>query len=345
MTQEGSEERGLVAAGEMAVGFVIPASTIRERVAELQEFVREYMNEGEDYGTIPGTAKPTLFKPGAEKLCDVYGLQRLVDVTNRVEDWDDGFFHYEVRADLVSMQTGLTVAQGYGSCNSKESRYRWRTLNRTCPECSKETIIKGKEEYGGGWLCWKKKGGCGATFDDTDDVITSQPVGKIENDDPFTLVNTILKMAKKRALVDAVLSATRSSGLFTQDMEDIVDGQYREVPAPAADGDVPFDAGPPAAPAKKKAKPKTKAQQNKDAATEPVPEDVQKAWNGLWAQANDIFGDAPTAQVHDLFGIPRLEGALKKHALQLARENDAELADVIIGLKMEMVALAKAAAK
>jgi len=35
-----------------------------------------------------------------------------------------------------------------------------------CPTCHKEnTIIKGKPEYGGGWLCYSKKGGCGAKFD------------------------------------------------------------------------------------------------------------------------------------------------------------------------------------
>ena len=39
--------------------------------------------------------------------------------------------------------------------------------------------------------------------------------------DPYSLINTMLKMAKKRALVDAVLSATRSSDLFTQDLEDM----------------------------------------------------------------------------------------------------------------------------
>ena len=33
--------------------------------------------------------------------------------------------------------------------------------------------------------------------------------------------HTMLKMAKKGTLVDAVLSATRSSDLFTQDMEDL----------------------------------------------------------------------------------------------------------------------------
>lgn len=44
---------------------------------------------------------------------------------------------------------------------------------------------------------------------------------KYKNQDAFSICNTILKMAKKRALVDAVLSATRTSGLFTQDIEEL----------------------------------------------------------------------------------------------------------------------------
>src|SRR5690606_38916844 len=46
---------------------------------------------------------------------------------------------------------------------------------------------------------------------------------KIQNRDPYTLVNTLQKMAIKRALVGATLQATGASGLFTQDEEDIVD--------------------------------------------------------------------------------------------------------------------------
>jgi hypothetical protein len=214
------ETKALILAPE----FVVPAEKIAARITELQSFVHQYMVEGEDYGTIPGTPRPTLYKPGAEKLCDVYGFQRLFDVMNRVEDWDKGLFHYEVRAALIDARTGLVVAQGLGSANSKEARYRWRQSERKCLGCGQSAIIKGKAEYGGGWVCYKKKGGCGATYADDDPQITEQSVGRIENDDPFTLVNTLLKMAKKRALVDAVLSATRSSGLFTQDIEDFIEG-------------------------------------------------------------------------------------------------------------------------
>ena len=50
-----------------------------------------------------------------------------------------------------------------------------------CPECGQPTIIKGKEEFGGGWLCWKKEGisgGCGAKFD-------YDPLAKFRTDLPL----------------------------------------------------------------------------------------------------------------------------------------------------------------
>ena len=54
--------------------FAISLEEANRRVKMLQEFVRDHMVEGEDYGVIPGTqAKPTLFKPGAEKLNAIFG--------------------------------------------------------------------------------------------------------------------------------------------------------------------------------------------------------------------------------------------------------------------------------
>jgi hypothetical protein len=211
----------------------------KERLRELQQFVRDVMVEGEDYGVIPGTDKPALYKPGAEKLCEIYGLAAVPVVTERVEEWERGFFHYEVRCDLISKRTGNVIGSGLGSCNSWEPKYRWRDKLRACPRCGAETIIKGKQEYGGGWLCWKNKGGCGAKFEDADPSITGQTIGRTENPDPAGLVNTFLKMAKKRALVDAVLSVTRSSALFTQDEDQIEAAPPRRAaaaPKPASGG-------------------------------------------------------------------------------------------------------------
>lgn len=52
--------------------------------------------------------------------------------------------------------------------------------------------------------------------------VNNQPV-KEENADIADTYNTVLKMAKKRALVDAVKSTTAASDIFTQDVEDLPD--------------------------------------------------------------------------------------------------------------------------
>jgi hypothetical protein len=42
-----------------------------------------------------------------------------------------------------------------------------RQSNPACPKCgTNEHVIKGKEEFGGGWLCWKNRGGCGEKWQD-----------------------------------------------------------------------------------------------------------------------------------------------------------------------------------
>lgn len=204
---------------------VMNIQAAKQRLEEFQEFVKGYLVPDEDYGTIPGTQKPTLFKPGADKLCELYGLADDYAIEARVENYgmEPPLFDYTIKCTLLARRDSRLVGTGFGSCNSWEGKYRYRDARRKCPLCGKEAIIKGKEEYGGGWLCFKKKDGCGAKFLDGDKAIEGQESGKVANDDICTLKNTILKMAKKRAKIDAVIAVTRSSGIFTQDMDDIVD--------------------------------------------------------------------------------------------------------------------------
>lgn len=195
----------------------------------LASYVRQHMIEGADFGVIPGTQKPTLLKPGAEKLVDLFRCTPIFEIIERVEDWDKPLFHYLFRVRIESRESGLVVAEGFGSANSREGRYRWRNGERLCPKCGKPTIIKGKAEFGGGWICFAKKGGCGAKFSNGDKAVEGQEIGRVENDDIFTLTNTILKMAKKRALVDAAIALARCSDIFTQDVEDL--GSDEPIPA------------------------------------------------------------------------------------------------------------------
>lgn len=218
---------------------IMDLEVAKARLEQFRRFIADYMVDGEDYGEIPGTGvkcecgknpdcpycrgtgfkkKKTLLKPGSDKLCELYGLSDSYRIIDRLVDFDRGLFDYEIECTLS--RDGFVVATGLGSCSSFEGKYRWRDSKRVCPQCGQETIIKGKSEYGGGWLCFKNKGGCGAKYDDNDPAITEQQLGRIENDDIATLKNTILKMAKKRAKIDATLSATRSSGVFTQDIGD-----------------------------------------------------------------------------------------------------------------------------
>ena len=221
------EEKAIVVARPVAMtGDLV---TMKARYQTLVQATREVLRDGVDYGVIPGTGgAKTLLKPGAEKLSTLFGLRPTFRLQDALEDWDGGRFHYRYRCILLDA-AGQVFADAEGSCNSLEKKYRWRDRPLTCPTCGQETIIKGRAEYGGGWLCWKKRGGCGAKFQDGDQAVEGQETGRIENPEPYDLVNTLQKMAQKRALVAAVLVATGASEFFTQDMEDLVDATYTDV--------------------------------------------------------------------------------------------------------------------
>ena len=196
-----------------------------QAIKAFQDACHQHMVLDHDYGVIPGTGtKPTLLKPGAEKILRLFNPP-LVDMYDIVahEDWDKPLFHYRISCRLYVVGTHplVQVGEGLGECNSMESKYRWREQSRSCPICGAEAIIKGKAEFGGGWLCFRKKGGCGSKWDKGATVIEDQKVGRVENDDIFSQVNTLLKMAKKRALVDAALSVGRLSEIFTQDLDEL----------------------------------------------------------------------------------------------------------------------------
>ena len=214
---------------------LMPALSIQQAVDRyelLTQFVGKLMKAGADFGEIPGTNKPTLLKPGAEKLLTFFGLTKRFTILEKMEDWrgvetGEPFFYYLYRCGLYNGDQ--LIAESDGSCNSFESKYRYRKAERVCPACGKAAIIKGKAEYGGGWLCFKKKDGCNAKFDDGDPEIEGQQVGRVANPDIADQVNTIQKMAQKRALIAATLLAVNASQFFTQDIEDMaIEGEIIE---------------------------------------------------------------------------------------------------------------------
>jgi hypothetical protein len=211
---------------------LMPVMDIEQAVArrdQLVQYVKQIMVEGTDYGKIPGTGdKNVLLKPGAEKLTTFFGLTVRFETQEKVEDWtgrdhgDEPFFYYRFSCQLY--QGDRLIVEADGSCSSFESKYRYRRDQRACPSCGENAIIKGREDWGGGWVCWNKRGGCGAKFKDGDQSIESQAVGRVANPDVADQVNTVLKMAQKRALIAATLLGVNASEFFTQDLEDFEPG-------------------------------------------------------------------------------------------------------------------------
>lgn len=178
------------------------------------------MVRGTDYGVIPGTnTKPTLLKPGAEKLCRLFGLSADIKLVYSVEDFTgkehgEPLFYYRYRCILTWQEQLIATCEG--SCNSWEKKYRYREEKPTCPKCGETAIRKSESEF----YCWRKIGGCGAKFALNFEAIASQKIGLVPNVEIFDQINTLQKMAQKRALVGGVLIATGASEFFTQDLED-----------------------------------------------------------------------------------------------------------------------------
>jgi len=197
----------LARADEMSIHDVIA------QVHKVQELMRLVMREGEHYGVIPGTDKPTLLKPGAEKLCLTFRLNPDYPIAEKIETPE--LVTVTVKCVLTHIPTGQVWASGLGSCNSREKKYRWIGVPMDPqPTWNEQEQLKAagkgfRKKINGKWMFMER----------------------VENDNAFEFSNTITKMAAKRALIAAVLNATAASDIFTQDMEDDAAGAATGAPA------------------------------------------------------------------------------------------------------------------
>lgn len=196
-----------------------------KQVEIVQEVMNKVMVDGQHYGVIPGCGnKPSLLKPGAEKLNLTFRLRPVVNKANgdiTIDDMGNMHREYTVIVHLMA-GTDLEIATGVGSCSTMESKYRYRRGEAELEDTGepipsdytdnkqayrKRGFRAKKDEESGEWKWMKIKAGTGS--------------GKVENPDLADVYNTCLKMAKKRALIDAVLNGTAASDIFTQDLEDM----------------------------------------------------------------------------------------------------------------------------
>lgn len=98
---------------------------VKHLIEEVEGLVKEHMREGIDYGTIPGTPKPTLYKPGAERLMRFFGMGSVVEQVRCIEDWKEGLFYYQYRVGVGPItENGIVpIAWCEGSANSRERKW------------------------------------------------------------------------------------------------------------------------------------------------------------------------------------------------------------------------------
>ena len=202
--------------GELSVDAVLG------RLEKVQDLMRRAMAKGIDYGQIPGTnSKPTLLKPGAEKLCVMF---RLAPRYTTIKHFQEGHLTVETTCQILDSNEGF-LGEASAMASTRETKWAYRKSERTCPECSKAALIKESAQYVQapnvpGWLCWKKKDGCGFKFAPNDSRITGQQVGRVPNEDLADSYNTVLRIAEKRAYIAAVRLVTGSSALFDEEGPD-----------------------------------------------------------------------------------------------------------------------------
>lgn len=151
-------------------------NALKQRYDMFRKLQKEVLEENIDYGFPAGQKspdqKPSLYKSGAEKLSQLFGLVPEFIELKSVEERN--FVMYKFRCELRT-QDGRVVGIGYGVATSDEKAH------------------------------WKQN-----------------PLGN---------ANTIIKIAKKRSHVDAVLNGLGASNVFTQDLEDYEPEQINTVQA------------------------------------------------------------------------------------------------------------------
>lgn len=174
----------------------------------VQQIVKQFMVRSVHYRESGPHAKPALLKPGSEVLLSAFGIAAKPHITT---EHFDGHTIYTVTCEGIHRESAQTVGYGVGTASTGEEVAAWRPIV------------------------------CMAEYNDTPEALrrtkwyldkSGKPDSILEvRTNPADASNSALKIAKKRAQVDMVLTTLRCSDLFTQDIEDGTD--RTDIPAEA----------------------------------------------------------------------------------------------------------------
>lgn len=159
-----------------------------EALKSFKDFIKNDFVDGVDFGQIPNTDKPTLLKPGYEKIQFYLGLTPMFKLINRT------YLPNQEKIDKVYNQQ----TKKYDTVKTVRNYYAWE------------------------WACELYHDGIkvaeGVGCANTEERKYVSQYAKSET--PDSLANTVMKIAKKRAQADAILNVGGISDMYTVDLED-----------------------------------------------------------------------------------------------------------------------------
>ena len=160
----------------------------------IKTILSQVMIEEVHYGKVPGTQNKTLLKPGADMLASAFHISiepELEDLSTYQE------VCYRVRCKGVTMGSGQVIGIGVGICSSNEEKYKWRAAKGG--EYDHAPNDQRRIKYATDWQNGRP---CG-----------TKEVKQVRTE-PADVINTVLKMAKKRAQVDMITTALACGDMF-----------------------------------------------------------------------------------------------------------------------------------
>jgi len=139
------------------------------------------LERGVDFDVIPGTKQPSLLKSGAEKIVSAYGL----------------LVHYSLESKLEEPNAEMTIIKDGEERTVHKSFFFYNVKCELVKVANNGTEYVFSSGYGSANTSEKRNGW----------------------NSPYDSANATLKMAQKRALVQAALSVSGLSSLFSQDIE------------------------------------------------------------------------------------------------------------------------------
>lgn len=210
-------EKGLVKAGpseiEVGVNWDARIAGVKGQVDALAKLLQTVLKKDVDYGTVPGTKRPTLYKPGAEKvlkMMDVFPDPIIEDLSIPPTP-EDPLPEVRYRIKVIGYKYApdgekVFIGGGVGEASSNEEKYRWRAA--VCKEEFEETPDHLRREK------WRK------TWNNQQGKYDYWKAKQIRTE-VADVANTILKMGKKRGMVDLAITVSGGSEFWTQDVEDM----------------------------------------------------------------------------------------------------------------------------